>query len=149
MQRPILVLAVALAVLLYTPAWHTVEHPAPTAKAAVTLHPKPSQHEAILKERRHHQVASRGSVPLRMMATAYTHTGNRTKTEKWPERGMIAVDPQIIPLGTRVYVEQYGWATAEDAGGAIAGHKIDVFMETEREAVIWGKRPVTVWVYGH
>ncbi|NLJ66321.1 MAG: DUF348 domain-containing protein [Clostridiales bacterium] len=71
-------------------------------------------------------------------ATAYTRTGNKTRSGKWPKKGMIAVDKRLIPLGTKVYVEFPGkWAhmsgyyTAEDTGGAIKGKIIDVFMDTD------------------
>ena len=79
-------------------------------------------------------------------ATAYTWTGNRTATGTWPStsRGTIAVDPAIIPLGTRLYVEGYGEGIAEDTGGAIQGHKIDLYMESEDECWAWGRRQVEV-----
>ena len=55
---------------------------------------------------------------MTMEATAYTHTGNPTATGIYPYRGVIAVDPKVIPLGTRVYVEGYGYAQAQDTGGS-------------------------------
>ena len=79
-----------------------------------------------------------------MVATAYTHTGYRTATGTWPSRGTIAVDPKVIPLGTRLYVDGYGEGVAVDTGGLIKGARIDVFMETRDEAILWGKRPVEV-----
>ena len=81
-----------------------------------------------------------------MTATAYTHTGNRTATGIWPKVGIVAVDPRVIPLGTRLYVDGYGYATAADVGGAIKGKRIDVFMETRAECRQWGRRPVQVFV---
>jgi len=77
-------------------------------------------------------------------ATAYTWTGNRTVTGTWPSRGTIAVDPAIIPLGTKLYIEGYGEGVAEDTGGAIRGHIIDLYMESEDECWAWGRRIVTV-----
>jgi len=62
----------------------------------------------------------------------------------WPSRGTIAVDPKVIPLGTRLYVDGYGEGVAVDTGGLIKGARIDVFMETRDEAILWGKRPVEV-----
>lgn len=79
-------------------------------------------------------------------ATAYTHDGSRTKSGKWPKVGMIAVDPKVIPLGTYLYVEGYGFATAEDTGGAIKGNKIDIFLNSERECRNWGRRSTTVYI---
>jgi uncharacterized protein YabE (DUF348 family) len=83
---------------------------------------------------------------MTMEATAYTHTGNPTATGIYPYRGVIAVDPKVIPLGTRVYVEGYGYAQAQDTGGLIKGDRIDVFMDTEQEARQWGRRIVQVYL---
>ncbi|MBP2032063.1 peptidoglycan hydrolase CwlO-like protein [Clostridium algifaecis] len=58
----------------------------------------------------------------------------------------IAVDPRVIPLGSRVYVEGYGYAVADDTGGAIKGNRIDVFFPSEAEAESWGVRSVTVYI---
>lgn len=58
----------------------------------------------------------------------------------------IAVDPRVIPLGTKVYVEGYGLAIAEDVGGAIKGNKIDVYLNTYSEAVKWGRKSVKVYI---
>ena len=77
-------------------------------------------------------------------ATAYTWTGNRTATGTWPSRGTIAVDPEVIPLGTRLHIEGYGEGIAEDTGGAIQRHKIDLYMESEDECWDWGRRTVKV-----
>ncbi len=69
-------------------------------------------------------------------------------------RGVIAVDPRIIPLGTKVYIESldgsadYGYAIAGDTGGAIKGNKIDLFMDTKSEALQWGRRNVKVYILG-
>ena len=57
---------------------------------------------------------------------------------------MIAVDPSVIPLGTKVYVEGYGYAIAGDTGGSIKGNKIDVFFPTKAEAFRWGCRKVKI-----
>ncbi|HHX51706.1 MAG TPA: DUF348 domain-containing protein [Clostridia bacterium] len=83
---------------------------------------------------------------MTMEATAYTHTGNPTATGIYPYRGVIAVDPKVIPLGTRVYVEGYGYAQAQDTGGLIKGDRIDLFMDTEKEAREWGRRVIQVHV---
>jgi 3D (Asp-Asp-Asp) domain-containing protein len=79
-------------------------------------------------------------------ATAYTWTGNRTATGTWPSRGTVAVDPEVIPLGTNLYIEGYGEAVAEDTGGAIKGQIIDLHMESEDECLQWGRRQVEVRV---
>lgn len=81
-----------------------------------------------------------------MVATAYTHTGNPTASGQWPRVGVVAVDTRIIPMGTRLYVDGYGYATALDRGGDIVGDRIDVFMDTEEEALIWGVKKVAVYI---
>ena len=58
----------------------------------------------------------------------------------------IAVDPNVIPLGTKVYVSGYGLAIAADTGGAIKGNIIDVFLNTHEECMSWGRRQVTVQI---
>lgn len=100
---------------------------------------------------------------IRMTATAYT--ANEACTGKEPgdygfaitasgtkvKRNVngystIAVDPRVIPLGTKVYVEGYGLAIAEDTGGAIKGNKIDLYMDSYSDAVNWGVRSVNVYI---
>jgi len=83
---------------------------------------------------------------LRCEVTAYTHTGNRTATGTWPKLGTIAVDPDIIPYGTKLYVPGYGYGTAQDCG-AFSGNQIDLFMDTRSECLRWGrKRNVKVYI---
>ena len=57
---------------------------------------------------------------------------------------LIAVDPSVIPLGSKVWVEGYGEAIAGDTGGAIKGHKIDVLMSSGAQARAWGRKTVKV-----
>lgn len=83
---------------------------------------------------------------LYMSASAYTHSGFRTATGKTPAVGMVAVDPSIIPLGSRLYIEGYGYATAADTGGSIRGNKLDLFMESRSQCVNWGRRIVKVYI---
>lgn len=83
---------------------------------------------------------------LEMSSTGYTHTGNKTYTGIWPTIGTVAVDPKTIPLGTRLYVDGYGYARAMDIGSAIKGKRIDLFFETRSDALRWGKRPVKVFI---
>lgn len=60
--------------------------------------------------------------------------------------GVVAVDPRVIPLGTRVYIPGYGVAVAGDVGSAIKGRRIDLCFNTLREALHFGRRTVTVYV---
>lgn len=71
-----------------------------------------------------------------------TSTGINLKRN--PDAKVIAVDPSIIPLGTKVYVEGYGYAIAGDTGGAIKGNKIDVFFPSKSEAYKWGRKDVKI-----
>lgn len=97
-------------------------------------------------------VVSRGGENIRysnaidMVATAYTHTGRNTASGIYPYHGAVAVDTSKIPMGTKLYVEGYGYATALDRGSAIKGNKIDLFFETRSEAMRWGVRKVKVYV---
>lgn len=98
------------------------------------------------------QTVSRGGETIRfreamdVTATAYTYTGYNTASGVRPHYGVVAVDPGVIPLGTRLYVEGYGYATALDTGGAIRGNRIDVFLESEGDANRWGVRTVRVYI---
>lgn len=60
----------------------------------------------------------------------------------------VAVDPNVIPLGTRLYVEGYGEAIASDTGGAIKGNIVDVHFPTYEQCVQWGRRQVKVTILG-
>jgi 3D (Asp-Asp-Asp) domain-containing protein len=81
---------------------------------------------------------------LTVIATGYSPTGHRTATGIWPKRGTIAVDTAVIPFGTRIYIPGYGNGIAQDRGGAIRGNRIDLFFSTEKEALQWGKRKITI-----
>lgn len=60
--------------------------------------------------------------------------------------GVAAVDPSVIPLGSRLYIPGYGEAIAADTGGAIYGYRIDLCMESYSEAMQFGRRDVTVYI---
>ncbi|SUP40159.1 3D domain-containing protein [Veillonella criceti] len=62
------------------------------------------------------------------------------------QRGVVAVDPNVIPLGTRLYIPGYGMAIAADTGGAIKGHRIDLLMDSYGEAMEFGRRSIEVYV---
>lgn len=81
-----------------------------------------------------------------MQASAYTYTGYRTATGRQPEVGVVAVDPRVIPFGTRLYVEGYGYGHAADTGGAILGDRIDLFMEEQSQCMNWGRKNVKVYI---
>ena len=89
---------------------------------------------------------------LRMIATAYAPFfcgGSRTGRAACGMQagyGIVAVDPRVIPLGTQLYVEGYGFCVAGDTGGAIKGSRIDLGFGTYGEAIRFGRRAVTVYI---
>jgi len=101
-------------------------------------------------------VASRGndsvSKEFYVNSTAYTAncngcsgtTATGVNLKANPNAKVIAVDPNVIPLGTKVYVEGYGYAVAADTGSAIKGNKIDVFLSSKSAAYRWGSKRVKI-----
>lgn len=87
---------------------------------------------------------------LVMLATAYAPVpaegGSLTATGMRAQRGVVAVDPRVIPLGTRLYVDGYGEAIAADTGGAIKGNRIDLCFNTPGECNEFGVRTVKVTI---
>lgn len=83
-----------------------------------------------------------------MESTAYStdgFTASGSRTNRDPNGySTIAVDPRVIPMGSKVYIEGYGYAIAADTGSAIKGNIIDVFFNTEAQALNWGRRNVTI-----
>ncbi len=88
-----------------------------------------------------------------MEATAYTYvpgkTTTTTATGRTLEKGIVAVDPKVIPLHTKLYITgsiEYGYGEAEDTGGAIKGNIIDLAFMTYDECIQFGRRKVTVYI---
>jgi 3D (Asp-Asp-Asp) domain-containing protein len=96
----------------------------------------------------------KATTQIQVKATAYTSDcsgcSGITKTgidlNQNPHEKVIAVDPNIIPLGTKVYVPGYGYAVAGDTGGAINGHHIDVHLESKHAANKWGVKTLNITV---
>jgi len=84
---------------------------------------------------------------LKVDAVAY-HLPGRTALGMPVRRGVVAVDPSLIPLGTRMHVPGYGPSIAADVGTAIKGRIIDLWMPTDKAARSWGRRTVTITVFG-
>ncbi|MGL5313444.1 MAG: 3D domain-containing protein [Peptostreptococcaceae bacterium] len=83
---------------------------------------------------------------MSVVATAYTGDGI-TSTGKTPKWGTIAVDPSVIPYGTKVYIPQFDMTfIAEDTGGAIKGNKIDIFMTDATKVKNWGRRTIDIYI---
>lgn len=70
-----------------------------------------------------------------------TATGTKAK------RGTVAVDPSVIPFGTKMFIPGYGYGIAEDTGGAVKDNRIDLFFDSVEEAMAWGRRTVTVRLF--
>jgi 3D (Asp-Asp-Asp) domain-containing protein len=88
---------------------------------------------------------SRGKT-ITVEATAYTHTGNHTATGTYPKANhTIAVDPDVIPLGSQVMIGGQAYI-AEDTGGLIKGYAIDIFMDSPSEAIKWGRKELDILV---
>ena len=96
------------------------------------------------------QVSRGGGRSVYVSATAYSAydpgNGNRTATGTPVRHGVIAVDPSVIPLGTRVFIPGYGEAVAEDIGGAIHGYRIDVAFDTHAEALMFGRQDLEIFI---
>ena len=71
-----------------------------------------------------------------------------TATGAVARHGIVAVDPRVIPLGTKVFIPGYGIAVAADTGGAIKGQRIDLCMENYYDAIQFGRRDISVYVLG-
>ncbi|ADB69578.1 DUF348 domain-containing protein [Listeria monocytogenes] len=90
-----------------------------------------------------------GGKTYKMESTAYSGGGTTAygiNLSANPGLKVIAVDPRIIPLGSKVWVEGYGEAIAGDTGGAIKGNIVDVYFPNESQCYSWGRRMVTVKV---
>lgn len=73
----------------------------------------------------------------------------KTSIGKIPKEGRtIAVDPKVIPYGSIVYIQGYGYYIAEDCGGAIKGNRIDIFTASYDTALKNGRRTANVWLVG-
>jgi 3D (Asp-Asp-Asp) domain-containing protein len=84
-----------------------------------------------------------------MIATAYTAScagcSGYTATGYRAGRGIVAVDPRVIPLGTKLFIPGYGFAIAGDTGGAIVGNRIDLGFNSYGDAIQFGRRPIKVY----
>jgi 3D (Asp-Asp-Asp) domain-containing protein len=129
--------------------------------AAMVAHPwtvaQPAVPEVIAVGKRA-MIASRGDFAgheyLMLEATAYYSgpnnfggaIGPRTATGLLAQRGVVAVDPSVIPLGSRLFIDGYGYAVAGDTGGAIQGMRIDLCFNSYDEAIRFGRRTVKVYI---
>lgn len=114
----------------------------------------PAQPEIVKTGTRDTVTTSRGAVrfsrSLDMEASAYLPTDGGgsgiTATGMAARQGVVAVDPSVIPLGSRLYIPGYGLAIAADTGGAIVGNTIDLCMESYGDAMNFGRRNIKVYI---
>jgi 3D (Asp-Asp-Asp) domain-containing protein len=86
-----------------------------------------------------------GPRTITVTSTGYALPG-RTSTGMRTAPGVVAVDPAVIPLGTRLTIPGYGTGIAADTGGAVRGNVIDLWFPTRQQALAWGRRTVTITI---
>ena len=121
----------------------------PYDPVALGIHEERTQEERTHEDRGHK--VSRGSRrALFVSASGYSAfdpgNGNRTATGTIVRRGVIAVDPSVIPLGTRIFIPGYGEAVAEDIGSGIHGNRIDVAFDSHAEALMFGRQELEIFI---
>jgi 3D (Asp-Asp-Asp) domain-containing protein/peptidoglycan hydrolase CwlO-like protein len=89
-------------------------------------------------------VAAPGTITV--TATGYSLPGH-TATGLPVEHGVVAVDPSVIPLGTRMMIPGYGEGVAADTGSAVSGYTIDLWFPTLADALAWGRRTLTITLH--
>lgn len=123
--------------------------PAVATKPRVAPRPKPRWDRNI------HAHPARGVYErfFRMTATAYIPVNEGMEGGRWTAtqgdgraRHGVAVDPDLIPLGSRLWIPGYGHAVADDTGGRIKGHRVDIRLQNRENMDAWGVRRVRVYV---
>lgn len=105
-----------------------------------------SKYVSNSEEKGKETVSLENSKKLNVKATAYAGD-TITSTGTVPKWGTIAVDPTVIPYGTKVYIPKFDKVfIAEDCGSAIKGNRIDIFMNSEKECNDWGVRDIDVHI---
>lgn len=128
---------------------------APVTRKAASVKTATAPAPATSDTKRSTEVSRGGSRTITVVATGYT----AAPEENYPyagapsyiglplTRGIVAVDPNVIPMGTKLYIQGYGEGIAADQGGAINGNRIDLFFDSKQEANDWGMRSVKVTIY--
>ncbi|WP_285765949.1 LysM peptidoglycan-binding and 3D domain-containing protein [Peribacillus sp. SI8-4] len=128
------------------------EKPAEPAKPAEQEKPAEQSEKSDSNQESNDQAGVKKELTVR--ATAYTAscegcsgtTATGVDLKANPDAKVISVDPSVIPLGSKVYVEGYGYATAADTGSAIKGNRVDLFVPNEQDANNWGVKNVKVQI---
>ncbi|MCM3116274.1 3D domain-containing protein [Neobacillus sp. MER 74] len=134
------------------PAAPAVTEPFPVSAKPVIAHAKKKSTPVIKVTSS--KSKSKSAKEITVKATAYTAScegcSGITKTginiKDNPDEKVIAVDPSVIPLGSKVYVEGFGEAIAADTGSAIKGNRIDVFIPSEQDAIDFGVKKLKVTI---
>ena len=87
-----------------------------------------------------------GAQTITVSSTGYSIRG-RTSTGMPTAAGVVAVDPAVIPLGSRLTIPGYGTGIAADTGGSVHGNVIDLWVPTEQQARAWGRRTITITIH--
>jgi 3D (Asp-Asp-Asp) domain-containing protein len=137
---------------IQTPIKTTHQSHKPANIASELVAPKTSTKNAGQAPNAHVTTSDANVKEISVKATAYTAscegcsgvtaTGINLKAD--PNAKVISVDPNVIPLGSKVLVEGYGVATAADTGGAIKGNRIDIFIPSKQAAINYGAKKVKV-----
>lgn len=135
------------------------ENPASPVIADIALSSEPSPKAAVKIAENKPAAVSRGTSSrtgkvITMVSTGYDGCYECNKPYYgYPsyiglplKHGIVAVDPKVIPMGTRLYVEGYGEAIAADQGNAIKGNRIDLFFDTHQQALKYGMKTVKVTI---
>lgn len=155
-DQSIVAKAVASTAVASSPEVKTAQSSAPatkTTQAKTNPVPKTTSSNTAPSGSTVSRGSSSGKV-LTMVATAYDgcyecnkpYYGKPSYIGLPLQRGIVAVDPRVIPMGTRLYVEGYGEAIAADQGNAIKGNRIDLFFDTHQQALKYGKKTVKVTI---
>lgn len=129
---------------------HTLEPSTNDTNNQVSIQQMNTNKVINIKTKREVKVSNRKQikgVPIRVGATAYCGD-TITSTGVVPVEGTtIAVDPTIIPYGTRVYIPEFNKVfIAQDCGSAIKGNRIDIFMNSYSQAMEWGYKDITIYI---
>ena len=123
----------------------------PVEQPKTVEQPKPIEKKVEVEKRAEQEVSRKGVYRLTVEATAYSPDEKGDTGVAYDGRPAVpyktmAVDPRVIPLGSKVYVQGYGWFLAHDTGGAVVGHIVDLRLGSITEANRWGRRTISVEV---
>lgn len=116
------------------------------AAAAVAPASGPAASSTLAAEGHLAGLAAAPAYRLKVDAVAY-HLPGRTASGLPVGKGVVAVDPKLIPLGTKLFVPGYGRAVAADVGAGIKGRIIDLWMPNDAAARKWGRKTVVITIY--